>query len=134
MDAKQPPTDTPFTVAVCTACETGITAMMVPKLRKVVRSCPHGVMVVTTCLMGNFTCGAKPLGGSGASDPDVMLVLQPCTRDRVPVSFSRWIGPVRDEVDADAVCAWIAAGDWDPNNLPTNLRAELNMARLSRSN
>lgn len=128
MRAKQRPTGNPFTVAVCTACANDITAMVVPKLRQVVRNCPHGVLVVTQCLLGTFTCGAKRLGH------DVILVLQPCSRDRVPVSCMQWIGPIRDEDDADAVCAWIAAGDWNPAHLPASLRAEANMARLSRTN
>ena len=128
MRAKQRHTGNPFTVAVCTACATDVTAMVVPKLRHVVRNCPHGVLVVTQCLLGTFACGAKTSGR------DVMLVVQPCSEDRTPVSGMHWIGPVRDEVDADAVCAWIAAGDWNPANLPANLQAAMNMARLSRTN
>ena len=134
LDARRRHTDNPFTVAVCTACGTDVTAMVMPKLRQVVRNCPHGVLVVTNCLLGTFACGGKTSAGPGNSGREVMLVLQPCTRDRAPVSSMQWIGPVRDEVDADAVCQWIASGEWDPGDLPTNLRAELHMARLSRSN
>ncbi|MDY6995212.1 MAG: hypothetical protein SW019_01365 [Actinomycetota bacterium] len=121
-------THNPFTVAVCTACDTEVTEVVIPKLRTVIRSCPHGVLVVTRCMLGSATCAAR------TSEKEMMLILQPCTVDRVPVSSVQWVGPVCDGADADTVCAWIAAGTWDPTDLPMRLRADVNLARSSRMN
>lgn len=121
------PTDHPFTVAACVACTPAVDSLM-PGLRRVVRECPHAVLIVTQCLLGTFACTTT------GSDRGVMLLLQPCTVDRVPSASVRWVGPVRDATDVDAVCEWIAAGHWDPAGLPSNLRADTNLARSSRLN
>lgn len=128
MPTDHPFTVAPFTIAACTACTTEVADTVIPKLRGVVRRCPHAVLIVTQCLLGKFSCAA--LG----SDHGVMLMLQPCTVDRVPVSPMRLVGPVRSEADAEAACAWIAAGVWDSVGLPSSLQADVNLARTSRLN
>ncbi len=97
-----------------------------PKLRAVVRSCPHGVLVVTRCLMGRFGCATR------GSDRGVVLLLQPCTTDRVPVSALQWAGPIHTEAEADTVCRWISAGRWDSGELPFSLQADYNLAKTTR--
>lgn len=121
-------TERPFTVAVCTACDTDSRPGLMPALRQTVRNCPHSVLVATQCLLGQLTCATSSREGG------VMLIVQPCTNDRVPTGSVQWIGPVTTEVDVAAACEWIANGEWDRNDLPTNLRADLNLARTSRLN
>ncbi|OAN42560.1 hypothetical protein A4X20_01570 [Mycolicibacterium iranicum] len=84
--------------------------------------------MVTECLLGTITCSTANPG------PGVMLLLQPCTVDRVPLASVRWIGPVCDEADADEICSWIAAGEWDVTTLSPQLRADVNLVRSSRLN
>lgn len=121
-------TSHPFTVAACVACSHEVNDTVVSELRQVIRHCPHAVLVVTQCLLGKFACAAM------SSDPGVMLVLQPCTAERVPVSPMRLVGPLRSKTDAEAVCTWIAAGVWDSVGLPSGLQADRNLARSSRLN
>ncbi|WND56124.1 hypothetical protein NWT09_27195 [Mycolicibacterium sp. jd] len=121
-------TDHPFTVAACAACAPGAAADVMPKLRAVVRNCPHAVLVMTECLLGRLACTGRD------SDRGVMLLLQPCTTDRVPVASVQWVGPVRTESEAQTVCEWIAAGIWDPSTLPMTLRADVNLTKASRLN
>lgn len=127
MRAEARYTDRPFTIAACAACTTD-TADVMGTLRAVVRSCPHAVLVMTQCLLGRLTCAGR------SGDRGVMLLLQPCTAERVPVASVQWIGPVRTESEAQTVCEWIAAGNWDPSALPMALRADVNLARASRLN
>lgn len=121
-------TTRPFTVAVCTACNSELTSTIVHTVRNVVRRCPHGVLVVTQCLLGELTCATR------RSDGAVMVLLQPCTVDRVPVASAEWVGPIKTGADVDAACSWIASGSWDRRRLPLSLRADLNLARSSSQN
>jgi len=74
------------------------------------------MLVTTGCLRGAVVCAARPLG-SGA-----VVVMQPCTRDRVPDGASYWIGPITDNPDdLRTICAWLEAGEWDPDVLPARL-------------
>jgi hypothetical protein len=125
VQAEQRFTHRPFTVAVCTACD-GETFLMA-RLREMVRSCPHGMLVATRCLLGEFTCATR--GSRGA-----MLLLQPCTTDRVPTAAIHWLGPIRTESDAAEACAWISDGVWARDTLPLTLRADLNLTRSARQN
>ena len=128
MHAETGPTDNPFTVAACLACAPAVSATVMPKLRDVVRRCPHAVLIVTQCLTGRFGCSTT------SSTPGAMLLLQPCTIDRVPNSSVRRVGPVTSEADAEEVCAWIAAGVWNSADLPVRMRADANLAHASRLN
>lgn len=121
-------TTRPFTVGLCTACDSEVTDASVRELRSVVRGCPHGVVIVTQCLLGQLTCA------TGVSEGGVMLMLQPCTIDRVPVASVVWVGPLRTRADVDAACTWVAAGSWDRQNLPLGLRADLTLTRSSNQN
>jgi hypothetical protein len=117
----------PFTVAICTACDTGVAHHLLPRLREVVRNCPHGMLVSTQCLLGALTCATRPERG-------MMMLLQACNPERVPTAAIQWIGPVSTPADADAACAWISAGLWDRADLPPGLRAEQSLARASARN
>lgn len=128
MTANRRFTDNPFTVAVCMACAAEPASVAMAKLRETVANCPHGVLVATQCLLGQFTCATT------GSERGVMLLVQPCTVQRVPTASVQWIGPVRTEAEAAAACRWIAAGDWSRESLPLGLRADLNLARPSRQN
>ncbi|MCV7172555.1 hypothetical protein H7I41_21795 [Mycobacterium manitobense] len=83
--------------------------------------------MVTRCLLGELTCATRSPGGT-------MLLLQPCTAERVPVAAVLWIGPVVTGDDVRAACDWIRAGRWTRETLPVRLRAELNLARAGRMN
>ncbi|MGB3356150.1 MAG: hypothetical protein WBB00_25750 [Mycobacterium sp.] len=121
-------TTQPFTVALCTACDPELTDSVVREFRNVVRGCPHGVLIVTQCLLGELTCATRVFEGG------VMLMLQPCTVDRVPVASAVWVGPLTTRADVDAAGRWVAGGSWDRQNLPLSLRADLNFARSSSQN
>lgn len=121
-------TSEPFTVALCTACTSELADAIMLKLRKVIGNCPHGVLVVTQCLLGEFTCATRH------SENGAMLLLQPCTVGRVPVASVRWVGPITNDAEVDAACRWIAAGSWDRQTLPLSLRADLNLSKTSRQN
>ena len=121
-------TTQPFTVGLCTACDSELTDSSVRALRRVVRGCPHGVLIVTQCLLGQLTCASR------TSEGGVMLMLQPCNVDRVPVASVVWVGPLRRRADVDAACRWVAAGSWDRQNLPLSLRADLTLTRSSNQN
>lgn len=101
---------------------------MLPRLRQVVRNCPHGVLVLTQCPIGKITCATT------GSDRGVILLLQPRTVHRVPVASARWVGPVRTDAEIEAVCDWISSGAWDRAALPLDLRADINLAKESRMN
>ncbi|MDO3636546.1 hypothetical protein [Mycolicibacterium arseniciresistens] len=124
---EQRATGRPFTLAVCTACGTPPDDGLMPALRAVVSQCPHAILVVTRCLLGELTCATRSPGGP-------MLLLQPCTAERVPVAAVQWIGPVVTGDDVRAACDWIRAGRWTRETLPVRLRAELNLARAGRMN
>lgn len=96
-------TTQPFTLVICTACD----AAVLEELRQCIHSCPHGMLVTT------------------ANAPDThgaVVVLQPCSRQRVPSEPPRWIGPITSRADATRVRAWVQAGDWDTSLLPRRLR------------
>lgn len=80
------------------------------------------------CLLGTFTCATR---GAGLNP---VLVLQPCSAERVPSAAAIWIGPIGNEADAREACEWIAAGQWDPTNLPERLRADRSLVRVSAHN
>ncbi|PRC47190.1 hypothetical protein C6A85_86245 [Mycobacterium sp. ITM-2017-0098] len=128
MRANRRYTSRPFTVAVCVACTPEVADSVVSELRRVIRNCPHAVLVVTQCLLGKFACAAK------GPERGVMLMLQPCAVDRVPLSSMQLVGPLRSKTDAEAACAWIAAGVWDSVGLPSSLQADMNLSRSSRLN
>jgi len=113
-------TSRPFIVAACATCGTDITQTVMPRLREVVRNCPHAVLVVTDRLLGRLADSSM---GSGRG---VLLALQPCTADRTPLSAVCWVGPVSTEAQARSVCDWIARGDWNRASLPPALRLEVN--------
>ncbi|WKG02927.1 hypothetical protein [Mycolicibacterium sp. HK-90] len=119
----------PFTVALCMHCSSsGPGPLLTRLLRNVVRRCPHGVLVSTQCLLGEFTCATRRT----ALRP--VLVVQPCSADRIPSAPAIWIGPIVTDADAHDACSWVAAGRWDGANLPAHLRADVNLARVSSHN
>jgi len=102
---------------------------MLAQLRKSIRRCDHGMLVTTGCLRGTVTCAARPHG------PGAVVVMQPCSVERVPCGPTRWIGPIIDLDDLQEVCDWLESGEWDPNDLPARLHTELNSTRaVSRRN
>ncbi|WP_141564470.1 hypothetical protein [Mycolicibacterium palauense] len=118
----------PFTVAVCTHCRADSTPAVVQRLRAIIRRCPHGMLVTTSCLLGQFTCAASH------SSRGAMVVLQPCAVDQVPSAAVFWVGPVVTEADEEALCDWVAAGAWSLAELPPRLRADANLSRSTRLN
>jgi hypothetical protein len=119
----------PFTVAVCMRCSSSDPqSPLFRMLRDVVRGCQHGVLLSTQCLLGTFTCAAR------GADLSPVLVLQPCSAERVPSAAAIWVGPIGNEADARDACDWIAAGRWDRTNLPERLRADRSLVRVSARN
>ncbi len=122
------PTARPFTVAVCTGCTTSAVSSLVPTLAGVIGDCPHGVLVVTGCLLSGLTCATR------RREHGVILMLQPCTADRRPIGPAKWIGPVATESDLRAACDWITDGSWHSQTLSPRLRADVNLTRAARRN
>lgn len=122
-------TSEPFTVALCTSCASSDSqSVLIRTLRNVVRRCPHGVLVSTRCLLGEFTCATR----RAYFGP--VLVLQPCSAERAPSAAAIWVGPIGTEADARDACDWIAAGRWDRAKLPERLRADRSLVRVSALN
>jgi hypothetical protein len=128
MASARSSTSRPFTVAVCTSCAAEPATRLLQMLRASVRRCPHGMLVITACLLGQFTCATRP------SHNGVMLVLQPCSTDRIPTGPPQWVGPVNNSVDARTVRDWLEQGNWERHRLPDHLRAEATLARPSIRN
>lgn len=118
----------PFTVAVCRRCTAEQEPLIMTLLRRLVRRSPHGVLVQTQCLVGEFTCATMHPSRSP------IMVLQPCTVDRTPSAAMVWVGPIETDADARVACRWVAAGGWESADLPARLRADLNLARVSHQN
>jgi hypothetical protein len=128
MTSGRCPTSHPFTIAICGSCGAGPAAQLLQMLRASIRRCPHGMLVTTECLLGHLTCATRP------SHEGVMLLLQPCSTQRLPVGPAQWMGPVNDTADARAVCDWLEQGNWEPHTLPDHLRGEANFVRPSIRN
>jgi hypothetical protein len=121
------PTDQAFTVVVCSACAGGLGESVLQHLGEGIRRCPDGMLVSAPCLLGTLTCAARP-DGQGA-----MVLVQACSKDRVPQGIPRWVGPVRNRADADLVRAWIERGDWIVETLPRRLQSRLNSPQSASS-
>jgi hypothetical protein len=106
------PTDRPFTVAACTDCAGELRSSVIESLRGVIRRCPQGALVLSECVFGDRDCDLR-WNGSG-----VMVMLQPCTIDRVPNGRMLAIGPITSRGDVEAVCEWLESGNWDYRTLP----------------
>lgn len=113
-------TDRAFTVIVCSCCAAEPGLSVLEELRGSIRRCQHGILVSAPCLLGKLTCAART-DGSGT-----MVLLQPCSTDRSPVGPPRWVGPITNPADAEAVRAWLERGDWNVGTLPQRLRSPLN--------
>lgn len=109
----------PFTVALCTTRRSPLMPAVVEHLGATVRRCDQGMLVTTGCLLGELTCLARSANRAGA-----VLMLQPCTIDRIARGPARWIGPICDTEDLGIVCAWLAKGEWASNQLPDRLRLD----------
>lgn len=120
MTSRRRATHRAFTIIVCSCCSVVPGACVLEQLQKSIRCCPHGVLVSASCLLGKHMCAAR-IDGPGA-----MVLLQPCSRDRSPVGLPRWVGPVSNPADTQAVRAWIESGAWNLGALPERLRSPLN--------
>lgn len=121
-------TSHPFTVAICRSCAAEPAAQLLQMLRASIRRCPNAMLVTTGCVLGQLTCATRPpLEG-------VILLLQPCSTQRIPTGPAQWMGPVDDTEDARAVCDWLEQGNWERHTLPAHLRTEANFARPSVRN
>jgi hypothetical protein len=128
MTSARCPTRQPFTLAICTACGADVAPQLLQMLRNVVRRCPHGMLVMTECLLGPLACATRP------PHEGAMLLLQLCSIERAPTAPARWLGPITDLADARLVCEWIMRGDWDCRELPIRLRTEATLQQSSIRN
>ena len=117
MTAYQRFTRSPFTIALCTNCTADPDETVLAALKTTIRNCPHGMLMVTKCLLGTFSCATR--GGPAGS----VVMLQPCHVDRSPVGSAAFVGPIDAADDLAAVCAWIGHGEWNAGALPERLRA-----------
>jgi hypothetical protein len=124
-DAARGPEGRPFTLVVCGSCDAAVTGRVMDGLRRVVRGCPHGVMVSTGCLEKVLHCR----GHSG-----VHAAVQPCSVDRRPTGAVVRLGPLTAEVDVEAVAAWLRDGMPDDGTLPDRLRAAPSPRRVAHLN
>src|ERR1700730_2426152 len=121
-------TSHPFIVAICTNCAAEPSERLLQMLRASIRRCPHGMIMTPACLLGHLTCATRP------SQQGVLLLLQPCSTQRIPTGPAQWMGPVHDTEDARAARAWLEQGNWERRTLPAHLRAEAIFARPSMRN
>jgi hypothetical protein len=101
---------------------------LVSELRATIRRCPHAVLIAAACLRGPLMCQAHPHGRG------VMVIVQPCAVDRTPLGPTLWIGPIRDDMDVDAVRVWLERGRWTPHTLPIRLNSLAQHTNSSRLN
>ncbi|MFJ1535429.1 hypothetical protein ACIOFV_44865 [Streptomyces mirabilis] len=124
-DAVRGPRARPFTLVVCGACDAAATGRVRDALRRVVRGCPHAVMVSTGCLEKVLHCRS----GRG-----VYAAVQPCAVDRRPTGAIVRLGPLVTEADAEEVGSWLRAGMPDDGTLPDRLRAAPAPRRMAHLN
>ena len=120
-------TDRPFNVIVCSCCATESGLAVLQELGESIRRCRHGILVSAPCLLGKLTCAARTDG------PGTMVLLQPCSTDRSPLGPPRWVGPITNPADAEAVRTWLERGRWDIDTLPQRLRSPLNSRAAASS-
>jgi hypothetical protein len=121
-------TSRPFTVVLCTSCTAGPELAVVGELRDAIRRCKHGVLVTTACMLDPLTCAVRP------HRPGTIVILQPCSVDRVPRGPACWIGPINDKNDVRALLDWLEQGEWDYRAPPDRLRPKLRWTnRFSRN-
>ena len=125
MTSSHRATARPFTVALCTACRLPVVPGVLEQLRATIRRCEQGLLVTTGCLLGELTC----LLVRSDNNAGAVLMLQPCTIDRVARGSARWIGPICDTKDLRIVCAWLEKGQWASDQLPVRLRLDLPLNR-----
>ncbi len=118
MTTSRRATRRPFTVAVCMRCDAEPEFDVLPELRATIRRCPHAVLATTGCLRGPLSCQARRHGRG------VMLIMQPCSVDRIPDGPTMWIGPICNRTDLRAVRSWIEDGCWDLRVLPDRLNTQ----------
>jgi len=111
-----------FTLAVCRApgCTGPDRGRLEQALSEATRTCPHGVMVVTGCLMGPTLCHS--CGPASSPTAGRLAVIQPCHPWRTPSGPAVLAGPIHDG-DAADLCAWLHSGDLSAERLPDRLRA-----------
>jgi hypothetical protein len=111
-------TGRPFTAAVCQAGPCRARGLdLLPRLATVVRTCPHGILLRTGCLLRAARCGPD-----GAHDSGGFLLVQPCDRERRPRGAVIVVGPVLTAADAEAVACWLGVGNLDAGQLDARLR------------
>ncbi|OSC40319.1 hypothetical protein [Mycobacterium decipiens] len=123
MTSSHRATARPFTIVLCTTCSSPVGPTVLEQLRATVRRTRHGILVTTGCLLGEFTCLTRQSGGSA------VLMLQPCSTDRVAHGPARWVGAIEDLEDLRLVCAWVAGGRWESDRLPDRLCLRLPTTR-----
>ena len=124
MTSSHRATARPFTIALCAPCRSPLGTAVLEQLRISVRRSAHGILVSTGCLLGEFTCLVRGNNLGGA-----VLMLQPCSIDRVARGAARWIGPIANATDLRTVCAWLERGQWESDQLPDRLRLDLTPTR-----
>ncbi|WP_141564259.1 hypothetical protein [Mycolicibacterium palauense] len=117
MTRSQHGTARPFTLVLCTRCQSALGPAMLEQLRATVRSTRRGMLVTTSCLLGNLTCPARHHRGG-------IALLQPCSADRVPQGPARLIGAIDSPDDLRDVRAWVQRGRWESEPLPDRLCLE----------
>jgi hypothetical protein len=121
-------TDRAFTIIVCSCCAAEPGLSVLQELGESIRRCQHGILVSAQCLLGKLTC-ATPTGR-----PGTLVLFQPCSKNRSPIGLPRWIGPISNPTDVEAVRAWLERGDWDIATLPQRLQSPLNWLAASSRN
>lgn len=113
-----------FTAVVCTGCG-ALSTSVLEGLRKTIGRCPHGVLVRADCILGRFSCAARPAG--------VMVLIQPCSTDRAPTGSGLWIGPVATADDIRTLRTWLERGDLTARSLPRSLATHARWVQRSRT-
>jgi len=121
----EPPTG--FTAIYCGAqgCPSaGSGPDVVPRLRRAVQHCPHGVLVRGECVLGLLARGGWPFGGpcqhhGGAG---AFVIVQPCDANRQARGSAAVAGPLHEDTDVEDLCRWLVEGLPASAPLPDHLR------------
>lgn len=121
---RPPPTrdDHPFTAIVChgPACGRLNGQAVVASLRDSIRRQHHAVLMSAGCLLGRLGCHTTTVANS-RRNRGVLLVVQACTKQRIPRRPAIWVGPIVDDDDVTAVRRWLDTGHPRAEHLPDHL-------------
>ena len=99
-------TDRAFIAFVCMGCNASDGVEVTEAVRAVVRTCPHGVVAESQCILGGSPCAMR------SSGEGVITAVQASSPDGELVGPPRIGGPLATNADLLEFCLWLESGSW----------------------